>query len=52
MWPRLPELVVIAIICLNTLALLKLDDLGESAWRLRVWLDPSLEPTGDAGEPE
>lgn len=43
MWPQLPELIIIALICLNTVALLKLDDLGEAIWRLRVTLDPSLE---------
>lgn len=43
MWPRLPEILIIAWICLATFGLLKLDELGEVVWRIRCALDPSLE---------
>jgi len=44
MWPRLPELIVIAYICLNTVALLNLDELGEAAWRFRQNSDSDTAP--------
>jgi hypothetical protein len=44
MWPRVPELFVIAYICLNTVALLNLDELGEAVWRLRNKLDSDAAP--------